>query len=156
MYNRDGDSMRIIIDADACPIVKDIVSLGEKHQLPVLICHDFAHEIQSDYAKVVLCDTGYQSTDQYIVNELTTNDVVITQDYGVAAVCLIKGSYVVHPLGFCFKNQTIDEMLAMRHEHTKMRLQKVRVKGPKKRTKENDEKLLETIEKIILNCKDHF
>ena len=148
--------MRIIIDADACPIVKDIVSLGEKYQLPVLICHDFAHEMQSDYAKVILCDTGYQSTDQYIVNEVTINDIVITQDYGVAAVCLIKGSYVVHPLGFYFENQTIDEMLAKRHEHMKKRLRKVRVKGPKKRTKENDEKLLDTIEKIILNYKDYF
>lgn len=141
--------MRIIIDGDACPATKKIVSLGREYQVPVYLFCDNSHEIQDDYAKVIIVDTGYQSADGYIVKEVTSGDIVITQDYGVAVICLGKQALVIHPLGFLYEDHTINNLLEVRHQNAKLRRSGIRTKGPKKRTKQDDEKLLSTIEKLL-------
>lgn len=146
-----GDFMRILIDADACPSVKEIVELGKKYQKEVLIFVDSSHQIESDYAKVFTCDVGYQSVDMHLLNEVNEKDIVVTQDYGVAVIALGKKAFALHPLGNLYENDKMEYMLEVRHQNGKLRKSGVHIKGPKKRTTKDHEKLLSTLEKIITN-----
>ena len=80
--------MKIIIDGDACPGISIIEKVAKSYKVEVVIFCDINHFIQSDYSAVKIVDSGFQSVDMYVVNETKENDIVISQDYGVAAICL--------------------------------------------------------------------
>ncbi len=84
---------------------------------------------------------------------------MVTQDYGVAAMALGKGAYGIHQSGKWYTDENIDLLLMERHMAKKARREKSRhhLKGPAKRTKEDDERFKISLEKLILQkifCKD--
>lgn len=81
---------------------------------------------------------GRESADLAIVNSVSKFDIVITQDYGLAAMCLAKGAFVLNQNGKEFTNENIEQLLFFRHESAKIRRAGGRVKGPKKRTEKNN------------------
>jgi len=143
--------MRIIIDADACPSIDLIESLAKFYKIPVIIVADNTHVFNSNYSKVIIVDKGFGSTDIKIENTAIENDIVITQDYGVAVVCLAKKCYVINPKGYIYDNQNIDNLITIRHINYKLRKNNIHIKGPKKRTRVDDDRLLSNIENIIKN-----
>lgn len=144
--------MQIIIDADACPDVGKIVSLAKIYHVPVLVVFDNTHLITSDYATLVTCDKGYQSVDMYIVNNIKDNDIVITGDYGIANIALLKTNYVVHPSGYLYSNSSIDEVMFKRYINNKARKMGKHIKGPRKRTNRDSVKFLNLVEDILKKC----
>ena len=80
--------MRILIDGDACPGISIIEKIAKNYNIQTLLYCDINHFISSDYIEVKVVDSGFQSVDMYIMNETKENDIVISQDYGVAAICL--------------------------------------------------------------------
>jgi hypothetical protein len=112
MYN---EYMRIIVDADACPVKKEIVSLAKKHKLEVIMVCDTAHVISDSYAKTITVDKGNDSADFALINITKKRDIVVTQDYGVAAMALSKGAAAIGNSGTIFTNFNIDSYLAQRH-----------------------------------------
>lgn len=143
--------MRILIDADACPCVKEIITLAKKYQIEVLIYVDSSHQMEDEYAKIFICDVGYQSVDMHLLNAVLKDDIVVTQDYGVAVIALGKEAKVIHPLGYTYEKDNIDYLLEVRHQNGKLRKSGIHTKGPKKRTQKENEKLLSTLEKMITN-----
>ncbi len=143
--------MRIIIDADACPSVSKITSIAKEYNVDLFLYTDFNHNIASEYGKVIVVDQGYQSVDMYISNMVTNNDVVVTQDYGLALICLSKEAQVIHPNGFIYDDDNIDKMMFERHLSSQQRIRSKRVKGPKKRTKEDEDLLINNLVKILSN-----
>ena len=143
--------MRIVIDGDATPSREKLILLAQKYQIPVFIYCDMSHNITSSYAKIILCDTGYQSVDEKIVNNLTREDLLITQDYGLASLALALNATVFHPNGFEYHKEEIELLLNIRYENSKFRKQKKKVKGPKKRTKLEEQRLLKMVEEKIIN-----
>ena len=141
--------MKIIIDGDACPSISKIELIGKKYGIPVEIFCDINHYIVSDYAKVSVVDSGFQSVDMYVINNTKKDDIVVTQDFGVAALCLPKGAKVVNTNGQIYTNDNIDMLLEKRHISQKIRRAGGRMKGPKKRKSSDDKKFLENIEEII-------
>lgn len=107
--------MTIYVDADACPVIKQIEELGEKHGIPVVLICDTSHVLKSRYSKVFVVDIGIDSVDLFLINKCRTNDIVVTQDYGVAAMALGKGAYPIHQSGKWFTNENIDQLLFDRH-----------------------------------------
>ena len=93
-----------------------------------------------DYKLISLCHRG---------------DIVVSQDYGVAAMALGKGAYAIHQSGRWYTDENIDRMLMERHLNKKARRSshKKQNKRPKKRTEEDDERFAPTIEKMILIAK---
>jgi hypothetical protein len=85
--------MQIIVDADACPVIDIIEETAEKYQLPVTLVCDTSHVLNSDYSRVVVVEKGPDSADFKILNLCREGDIVVTQDYGVAAMILGKGAY---------------------------------------------------------------
>lgn len=89
--------MRIIIDGDACPGISIVEKVAKIYKVEIIIFCDINHFIQSDYSTVKIVDMGFQSVDMYVINETKENDIVISQDYGVAAICLGKNAEVINP-----------------------------------------------------------
>ncbi|MBE6072544.1 MAG: YaiI/YqxD family protein [Clostridium butyricum] len=141
--------MRIIIDGDACPGISIIEKIAKKYQLPVIIYCDINHFIQSNYSDVRIVDSGFQSADMYIMNETKENDIVISQDYGVAAICLSKKAKGINPKGYIYTEKNIDRLLEERHISQKIRKAGGRTSGPRKRNKEDDMRLENNLIKLI-------
>ena len=143
--------MRVLIDGDASPVKEIAICLCKEFDVECIIYMDYSHEYESDYAKVIFCDKGADSVDLKISNECLKNDIVVTQDYGLATVILAKGGKVIHNNGFIIDEKNIDTLLESRYLGKKLR-DKVRIKGPKKRTCEDDLKFSNTL-RILLGGK---
>ncbi|MDU5110253.1 MAG: YaiI/YqxD family protein [Clostridium sp.] len=141
--------MRIIVDGDACPGISIIEKIAKYYNLDLIVYCDINHYIALDYGEVKIVDSGFQSVDMYVVNTCIKNDIVISQDYGVAAICLGKEAYVINPKGYNYTDKNIDRLLEERHISQKIRKAGGRTNNPRKRTKEDDIRLKATLEKII-------
>jgi uncharacterized protein YaiI (UPF0178 family) len=141
--------MRIIVDGDACPGISIIEKIAKKYEAELVVYCDIYHNIELDYGDVKKVDKGFQSVDMYVVNKCVQDDIVISQDYGVAAMCLGKKAYVISPKGYIYSNNNIDKLLFERHLNVKARKGGYKTSNPKKRVKEDDDRLEVSIESII-------
>lgn len=144
--------MRIYVDADACPVVRIVELIAKKYFIPCTLICDTNHELKSDYSEVRTIDAGSDAVDFALIGMCEKQDVVVTQDYGVAAMALGKGCYAIHPSGKWYTNENIDQLLMTRHIAKKERRAsgKHHLKGPKKRTAADDIRFEESFEKMIL------
>ena len=144
--------MQIFVDADACPVVGIVEELAKKYTILVTLLCDTNHVISSDYSEVIVVGAGADAVDYKLISMCHKGDMVVSQDYGVAAMALGKGAYAIHQSGKLYTNENIDQMLMERHLNKKARRasQKNHLKGPKKRTAEDDEYFRESFEKMIL------
>ena len=144
--------MKIFVDADACPVVGIVEELAKKYTIPVTLLCDTNHVISSDYSEVIVVGAGADAVDYKLISMCHKGDMVVSQDYGVAAMALGKGAYAIHQSGKWYTNENIDQMLMERHLNKKARRasQKNHLKGPKKRTAEDNEHFRESFEKMIL------
>lgn len=147
--------MRIYVDADACPVVRHTEKIAEKYDIAVTLICDTNHILKSDYSEIIVADAGADSVDIVLVNKCKKGDIVVSQDYGVGAMALGKGAYAIHQSGRWYTNENIDELLMQRHIAKSIRKshKKTRLKGPKKRTEEDNDRYMLSLEKLILKIK---
>lgn len=143
--------MRILIDADACPVVRITEQEAKQRKIPLMLFCDTNHVIQSEYATVKTIGAGADAVDFALTAECKAGDVVITQDYGLAAMILAKGAYGLHQSGMRYTNENIDRLLMERHLAKKARMAKSKnhLKGPSRRTKEDDKAFFLALEKLL-------
>lgn len=137
----------VLIDADGCPVVDLTIRICRAHSVPVLILCDTAHRIERDGAMVF--DKGADSVDFALVNRVRPGDVVITQDYGLAAMCLSRRARVLNQNGLEYTADNIEGLLEQRHHNKKLLRAGKHLKGPAKRTKEQDEAFGVAMEGIL-------
>lgn len=138
--------MRIIVDGDACPDIDLIESIGNKYNIEVIIFCDFTHQINSN--NVIYTDKGYQSVDMVIINYVKENDLVITQDYGLAALVLSKKCKAIDLKGYEYSNDEIASYLETRHINNKVR-KHYHLKGISKRNIDDTKRLEKKIMELI-------
>ena len=141
--------MLILVDADACPVKKIIVRTARQKNIPVVMIIDTSHELDDGYSTVVTVDMARDSVDLKLVNMIEEGDIVVTQDSGLAAVALSKSAVVLNQNGLIYTNENIDQLLMSRHIGQKIRRGGGRTKGPKKRTKEDDERFDKAFSGVI-------
>lgn len=143
--------MHILVDADACPVVRSVERLAEKYEIPVILLCDTNHVLTSGYSEVKIISAGADAVDYALVGACHKGDIVVSQDYGVAAMALGKGAYAIHQSGKWYTNDNIDQMLFERHLSKKARRSnsKNHLKGPSKRTEDDDKRFEESFEKLI-------
>lgn len=148
--------MTIFIDADACPVVGIVEDIATKYNIPVTLLCDTNHVLISDYSEVVVVGAGADAVDYKLISICHRGDIVVTQDYGVAAMALGKGAFAIHQSGKWYTNENIDQMLMERHLNKKARRASSRnhIKGPRKRTDEDDQRFAESFEKLLLRAKE--
>lgn len=143
--------MRIFVDADACPVVPQVESIAREFHVPVTLLCDTNHVLHSSYSEIKTIGAGKDAVDLALINLARKGDVVVTQDYGVAALALGKGAAAIHQSGRWYTNDNIDGLLAERAIAQKARRShsKHHVKGPRKRTTEDNERFCESFRKLI-------
>ncbi|MCL2500937.1 MAG: YaiI/YqxD family protein [Defluviitaleaceae bacterium] len=130
--------MRILVDADACPVKQIVVRLAKQNKIPVTMLTDTSHELDDGYSTVITVDKEADSVDFKLMGLLTREDIVVTQDFGLAAMVIGKGAKAVNQNGLVFTNDNMDKLLMERHIGKVIRRSGGRTKGAPKRTKDDD------------------
>ena len=141
--------MKILIDADGCPVVDLTVRLAAKHGAGCVILCDTAHEFNREGAQTVIVEKGADSVDFKLVNLVREGDIVVTQDYGLAAMCLARKAVPLSQNGMVYTDKNIDQLLFTRYVSKKIRNSGGRLKGPSKRKPEQDKAFEEALERLI-------
>lgn len=144
--------MKIYIDADGCPVVKNTIKIAKQFSIPCVIICDTSHRIELDGAETIVVSQGADSVDFRLVNMIQKGDIVVTQDYGLAAMCLGKNAIAIHQDGKQYTNDNIGGLLEFRAIGKKIRRSGGRTKGLPKRTEQQNidfEKALYDILKSI-------
>lgn len=142
--------MQILVDADACPVKGIIIRIAKQYNLPVTMLIDTSHELNDGYSRVITVDKARDSVDIALINLAKAGDIVVTQDYGVAAMALGKKAKAINQNGLVFTDGNIDKLLFERHIGQKVRRAGGRTTNAKKRTKEDDGKF----ERIFISLID--
>lgn len=141
--------MKVLIDADACPVVDLAVRLCREQNVSCLLFCDTAHQMHRDGAETVTVDKGADSVDFALVNRTRQGDVVVTQDYGLASMCLSRNARVLHQDGWEYTKDNIDALLFQRHAAREYRAAGGRTKGPAKRKNTQNEAFAAALRNIL-------
>ena len=141
--------MKVLVDADACPVVDIAVRLCRQYAIACVLLCDTAHTIHREGADTLIFDKGADSVDYALVNRVESGDIVITQDYGLASMCLARNARVLHQDGWEYTPYNIDALLFQRHEARKLRAAGGRAKGPAKRKAAQDDAFFLALEKLL-------
>ena len=141
--------MRILVDADACPVKEIIIRYAKLYNIETIFYFDTSHIYENDFVKVVTVSKGNDAVDMKLLSDCEMDDICITNDYGLASLLLTKTTKLVSFGGLIYSNQNIDFLLSTRYLASKMRKANRRVKGPKKRTVTDDTKFENSLKKIL-------
>ena len=142
--------MTVYIDADACPVTRIAERVAREFSVPVVLLCDTNHVLTSDYSTVRVIGAGADAVDIALINLCGQGDIVITQDYGVAAMALGKGAKALHQSGKIYSDDNIGGLLESRHiAKVQRRKSKNHLKGPRKRTPEDDRRFEENFRRLL-------
>ena len=149
--------MKIFVDADACPVTRIAERVAKEHGIPVVLLCDTNHVLSSDYSDIRVIGAGADVVDIALINLCQRGDIVVTQDYGVAALALGKGAKAIHQSGRWYTDENIDCLLMERHvAKVARRKSKNHLKGSAKRTEEDDRRFEESFRRLIgITSKEH-
>lgn len=142
-------SRKILVDADACPVVDSTLALAARAGVPVILLCDTAHQMERPGARTIVVEKGADSVDFRLVNLVRPGDIAVTQDYGLAAMCLAKQATVLNQNGLLYTDNNIDQLLYSRYIGKKLRRAGCRTKGPAPRTREQDAAFAAALEKLL-------
>ncbi|MGL5989398.1 YaiI/YqxD family protein [Cetobacterium sp.] len=130
--------MKIIIDADACPVTDIAIKVGKEKKIECIIVCDNAHKIERNEVETIVVAQGADAVDFTIISKSEKGDIIVTQDYGLASIVLSKGARAINQDGLIYNEFNIESLLFSRHMSQKMRNAGKRTKGPKKRTQDQN------------------
>lgn len=142
-------ALTVLIDGDGCPVVNEAVALAREFHVNCVIFCDTAHQMERPGAETVTVSKGADSADFALVNRVKTGDIVITQDYGLAAMCLSKSAIILNQDGKRYTSENIDALLFSRYVGKKVRKAGGRLKGPSKRRPEQTAHFIQTLRAIL-------
>lgn len=142
--------MRLLIDGDACPNRQEVVDLACHYQIDTILFIDYAHFIEDERIEIISCEIGKDSVDQKILSCIESQDILITQDYGLASLALMKNALVLHVSGKRITEHNINNLLEYRYIGHVSRKSGKHTKGPKKRTKKDEMFFLRELEKLFI------
>lgn len=143
--------MKIFVDGDGCPVIEISIKVAKSYGLEIIIVRNYCHEIWDDYATIITVDKTPNSADFCIVNKVVKNDIVITQDYGLAAMALSKGTICINQNGLIISSKNIDQLLERRHFNQELRRKHKKYTKFKKRTSQQDIKFEKNLRYLIEN-----
>ena len=141
--------MRILIDADGCPVVDIVIRIAKGNDMQCIIMCDSAHFFERDGAQTITVSKGADAVDFALVNLVHPGDLVITQDYGLAALCLSRRAVVINQDGIIYNDDNIGGLLEQRAMAAKIRRSGGRLSGPSKRTEAQNQAFASTLSKLI-------
>ena len=151
-----GGNVRIVVDADACPVKREIADTARSFGVPVLMVASYDHALVSGPGvEVRQVERGRDAVDLYISNLVRPGDIVVTQDYGLAALALAKRATVLSNRGRLYRNETIDFLMESRHDQAKTRRAGGRTKGPRAMSREDRMRFQQMLTKVLRDMQDN-
>lgn len=141
--------MKILVDADACPVKEILVDVAKRHGIPVTMFIDTSHILNDGYSTVITVDQGRDSADIRLVNLIEPGDIVVTQDYGVAAMSLGRGAKALNQNGLVYSDKNMDRLLFERALGQKIRRAGGKYGKNRKREKADDEAFRQALERMV-------
>ena len=142
--------MTILIDADGCPVVNLTLQIAKPFGVPVIILCDTSHQLEREGAQTLVFDKGSDSVDFALVNRVKPGDVVVTQDYGLASMCLAKCARVLNQNGLEYTANNMEALMLRQYENKKLLRAGKHPKGSAKRSKVQDEAFITTLTNIFV------
>lgn len=143
-------NIRIIVDGDSCPVMKIIEDISTEFNIKAILfcsyCHVPNEKLNMEY---FIVDSAPQAADLAIINYINDQDIIVTQDYGLASIVLSKGAKAISPSGNIYKNEEIDILLYNRYLNSEIRRTGGRIKGPRKRKESDNMKFKKGLIKLI-------
>lgn len=141
----------IRVDADACPVSvrHTLERMARSRQLALVYYLDENHELTPDYGQVQQVGQGHDAVDMALINHVESGDLVVTQDYGLAALVLARRGEAIHPGGRVFNDQNIDQLLFERHLSAKARRAGHRTSNPRRRKSTDDKSFAAQLRTIL-------
>ncbi|HLH88790.1 MAG TPA: YaiI/YqxD family protein [Xanthobacteraceae bacterium] len=112
----ESSSMRIYVDADACPVKDEIYKVAARHGLLVsVVANGFIRVPQDPSIERIDAGSAADAADDWIAARAGPTDIVITADIPLASRCVKAGAQVIAPTGKPFTPESIGMTLAMRN-----------------------------------------
>jgi len=147
---------KIIVDADACPVKDQIVQGAADFPVEIWMIASYDHYLTPmEGVTIIQVDRSDQSVDMYIANMIAQNDILVTQDFGLATIGLAKKAIVLSNRGQIYTDQSIEFLLETRHQHAKMRRGGRHSKGPRPMTSEDRQKFQHLLTKVLKNLQEN-
>lgn len=146
--------MQIYVDGDACPVIKQVEMVASEYNIKVIILCDTNHILSSDYSEVKMIGAGRDAVDFEIATLCNSGDIVVTQDYGLAALVLGKGCYAIHQSGRWYTNDNIEQLLFERHIAGKERRKSGKYRVKHSPANKNEEGFIESFRKLVLTASE--
>jgi uncharacterized protein YaiI (UPF0178 family) len=144
--------MKILVDADACPVKNIIVEIAKECSIKVIMLIDTSHILNDGYSEIITVEKGKDSVDMALINRVVKNDIVVTQDYGVAAMAISKHAFAINQNGLIYDNENIDRLLFERFLSQKVRRSGGRTINSRKRAIVDDDKFKVSFRSLILDA----
>ncbi|MEN6390664.1 MAG: YaiI/YqxD family protein [Syntrophomonas sp.] len=144
-----GEVLRILVDADACPVKVIVEEVAADYHLDLILVVNPHHQLESRLGQIVRVDGGSQAVDLALANLARSGDIVVTQDYGLACMVMAKHSRAIHPNGWIYEEDKIDSLLMQRHINAKARRAGFRTTNPKKRISEDNRRFRQNLIRVI-------
>ncbi len=144
--------MKILVDADACPVKNIIVEIAKECSIKVIMLIDTSHILNDGYSEIITVEKGKDSVDMALINRVVKNDIVVTQDYGVAAMAISKHAFAINQNGLIYDNKNIDRLLFERFLSQKVRRSGGRTINSKKRATVDDDRFKKSFRNLLLDA----
>lgn len=141
--------MIIFVDADGCPVVNISIKVAKENNIDIVVVKNYAVVLNDDYAEIVTVDISRDSADYYIANRIKNGDILVSQDHGLAAMCIAKGAICINQNGYIINNENIDGMLNRRHLNQKLRREQKIYTKFKKRNPQADKDFENSLRRLI-------
>lgn len=142
--------IRIIIDGDSCPVLKVIEDISKLYHIDAVLFCSYCHVPNERFdMEYYIVDSAPQAVDLAIINYIREEDIIVTQDYGLASIVLSRGAKAISPTGKIYLNENMDILLYKRYLSSEIRRTGGRTKGPRKRTKSDNIKFEKNLLKLI-------
>lgn len=142
-------NLQILVDADSCPVKAEIFQIAEENGLKVVMIASIAHYSSEQDANWIYVDSSYQAVDMAIVNRLKSGDIVVTQDYGLAALVLAKAGQAISPRGMIYRSDEILSLLEQRNSLARQRRGGFKTQGPSKLTSEDRVHFVQNLRRML-------
>ncbi len=142
--------LNIFVDADGCPVKQEVYRVAKRYGLKVtLVSNSRMRTPHEDWLESVVVDGQFDAADDWIVEHISENDIVISGDIPLASRCLEKGAQVLAPTGRVFTQDSIGEALASREFLSHLRDLGTLTGGPAPFEKRDRSRFLQRLDETI-------
>jgi hypothetical protein len=143
--------LRILVDADACPVKDEIYKVAWRHEVPVTVVSNSAFRVpQHPLIERVVVSDGFDAADDWIAERAGADAVVVTADILLADRCLKAGATVLSPTGKPFTAASIGGAIATRAIMADLRAGGDQLGGPAAFAKADRSRFLQALDTALV------